>query len=123
MEIWYSNKETGFHTFFGKIPKFEKICRKTLITTDGTSLLGADDKAGVAEIVTAADIFWHIQNIKHGKNCHWFYTRRRNRKRSHKFNVAKFGAEDAYTMDGSEVGELELQNFNAAGAVVKINGN
>lgn len=93
-----------------------------MITTDGTSLLGADDKAGVAEIVTAAEYLLAHPEIKHGRIAIGFTPDEEIGRGAHKFNVARFGAEYAYTMDGSEVGELEYENFNAAGAVVKING-
>ena len=92
-----------------------------MITTDGTSLLGADDKAGVAEIITAAEYLLTHPDIKHGRIAIGFTPDEEIGRGAHKFNVARFGAEYAYTMDGSEVGELEYENFNAAGAVVKIN--
>ena len=79
------NKETGLR-FLHQNSQSLKNIGKTLITTDGTSLLGADDKAGVAEIVTAANIFSRIQKLN-TENCYWFYTRRRNRRGAHKFDV------------------------------------
>ncbi|MFJ1390414.1 peptidase T [Capnocytophaga canimorsus] len=95
---------------------------QTLITTDGTTLLGADDKAGVAEIVTAMEYLVKHPEIKHGKIRVGFTPDEEIGRGAHKFDVAKFGAEWAYTMDGSQVGELEYENFNAAGAKVLFKG-
>lgn len=95
---------------------------QTLITTDGTTLLGADDKAGVAEIVSAMEYLIRHPEIKHGKIRVGFTPDEEIGKGAHKFDVEKFGAAWAYTMDGSEVGELEYENFNAAGADVTIHG-
>jgi len=95
---------------------------QTLITTDGTTLLGADDKAGVAEIVSAMEYLVNHPEIKHGKIRIGFTPDEEIGRGAHKFDVEKFGAEWAYTMDGSQIGELEYENFNAAGAVVTIKG-
>ncbi|MDP3313242.1 peptidase T [Lutibacter sp.] len=95
---------------------------QTLITTDGTTLLGADDKAGITEIVSAMEFLVNNPEIKHGKIRICFTPDEEVGKGAHKFDVEKFGAEWAYTMDGSQVGELEYENFNAAGAKVIING-
>jgi tripeptide aminopeptidase len=95
---------------------------KTLITTDGTTLLGADDKAGITEIVSAMEYLIQHPEIKHGKIRIGFTPDEEIGKGAHKFDVEKFGAEWAYTMDGSTIGELEYENFNAAGAVVTIRG-
>lgn len=95
---------------------------KTLITTDGTTLLGADDKAGIAEIISAMEYLIDNPEIKHGKIRVGFTPDEEIGRGAHKFDVEKFGAEWAYTMDGSQVGELEYENFNAAGAVVTIKG-
>lgn len=95
---------------------------QTLITTDGTTLLGADDKAGITEIVTAMEFLIQHPEIKHGKIRIAFTPDEEVGKGAHKFDVEKFGAEWAYTMDGSLVGELEYENFNAAGAKVTVNG-
>ena len=95
---------------------------QTLITTDGTTLLGADDKAGICEIVTAMEYLINHPEIKHGKIRIGFTPDEEIGRGAHKFDVKKFGADWAYTMDGSQVGELEYENFNAAGAVVKIKG-
>lgn len=95
---------------------------QTLITTDGTTLLGADDKAGIAEIVSAMEYLINHPEIKHGKIRIGFTPDEEVGKGAHLFDVEKFGADWAYTMDGSQVGELEYENFNAAGAKVTING-
>lgn len=116
------NKETGFTLASSKFESMKKYIGKTLITTDGTTLLGADDKAGCAEIVTAAEYLIANPEIKHGRIAVGFTPDEEIGRGAHKFDVAKFGAEFAYTMDGGEVGELEYENFNAAGAVVKIHG-
>ncbi len=95
---------------------------QTLITTDGTTLLGADDKAGIAEIVSAMEYLIKHPEIKHGKIRIGFTPDEEVGKGAHMFDVDAFGAEWAYTMDGSQVGELEYENFNAAGGKVTING-
>ena len=95
---------------------------QTIITTDGTTLLGADDKAGITEIVSAMEYLIQHPEIKHGEIRIGFTPDEEVGKGAHLFDVEKFGAEWAYTMDGSQVGELEYENFNAAGAVVTING-
>lgn len=95
---------------------------QTLITTDGTTLLGADDKAGITEIVTAMEFLVKNPQIKHGKIRIGFTPDEEIGRGAHKFDVAKFGAEWAYTMDGSQIGELEYENFNAAGAKITFKG-
>ena len=95
---------------------------QTLITTDGTTLLGADDKAGIAEIISAMEYLINHPEIKHGTIKVGFTPDEEIGRGAHKFDVEKFGAEWAYTMDGSQVGELEYENFNAAGAVVTVKG-
>ncbi len=95
---------------------------QTLITTDGTTLLGADDKAGITEIITAMEYLIQHPEIKHGDIKIAFTPDEEVGKGAHLFDVDKFGAEWAYTMDGSQIGELEYENFNAAGAKVTING-
>ncbi|WP_271770152.1 peptidase T [Aquimarina algiphila] len=95
---------------------------QTLITTDGTTLLGADDKAGITEIVTAMEYLIQHPEIKHGKIRIGFTPDEEIGRGAHKFDVTKFGADWAYTMDGSQIGELEYENFNAAGAVVTVKG-
>jgi tripeptide aminopeptidase len=93
-----------------------------IITTDGTTLLGADDKAGLAEIVTAVEYLKNNPQIKHGKIRIGFTPDEEVGKGAHKFDVKKFGADWAYTMDGSQIGELEYENFNAASAKITIKG-
>ncbi len=95
---------------------------QTIITTDGTTLLGADDKAGITEIMEAMKYLLENPQVKHGKIRVGFTPDEEIGRGAHKFDVAKFGAEWAYTMDGSQIGELEYENFNAAGAVVTIEG-
>lgn len=95
---------------------------QTLITTDGTTLLGADDKAGITEIVTAMEYLINNPDIKHGKIRVGFTPDEEIGRGAHKFDVKKFGAEWAYTMDGSQIGELEYENFNAAGVKVIVKG-
>ena len=95
---------------------------QTLITTDGTTLLGADDKAGITEIITAMEYLIKHPEIKHGKIRIAFTPDEEVGKGAHLFDVEEFGAKWAYTMDGSQIGELEYENFNAAGAKVIING-
>jgi tripeptide aminopeptidase len=95
---------------------------QTLITTDGTTLLGADDKAGITEIVTAMEFLIQHPEIKHGKIRVGFTPDEEIGRGAHHFDVAKFGADWAYTMDGSQIGELEYENFNAAGAKITFKG-
>ncbi|TJY32204.1 peptidase T [Pontimicrobium aquaticum] len=95
---------------------------ETLITTDGTTLLGADDKAGVCEIVSAMEYLIQHPEIKHGTIKVAFTPDEEIGRGAHKFDVDKFGADWAYTMDGSQVGELEYENFNAAEAEVTFKG-
>ena len=116
------NAETGFTLSPNKFESLKDYVGKTLITTDGTTLLSADDKAGIAEIVTAAEFLLANPEIKHGRIALGFTPDEEIGRGAHHFDVEKFGAEWAYTMDGGEVGELEYENFNAAGAVVKIHG-
>ena len=95
---------------------------QTLITTDGTTLLGADDKAGITEIVSAMEYLINHPEIKHGTIRVGFTPDEEIGRGAHKFDVEKFGAQWAYTMDGSQIGELEYENFNAAGAVITVKG-
>jgi len=95
---------------------------ETIITTDGTTLLGADDKAGVAEIMDAVQYMVSHPEFKHGPVCIGFTPDEEIGRGVIKFDVSKFAADYAYTMDGGEVGELEYENFNAAGATVNIQG-
>ena len=95
---------------------------QTLITTDGTTLLGADDKAGITEIIEAMKFLINNPEIKHGKIRVGFTPDEEIGRGAHKFDVEKFGAQWAYTLDGSQIGELEYENFNAAGVTVTIEG-
>lgn len=95
---------------------------QTLITTDGTTLLGADDKAGITEIVTAMEYLIQHPEIKHGTIRVGFTPDEEIGRGAHKFDVEKFGCDWAYTMDGSQIGELEYENFNAAGAKITFQG-
>ena len=95
---------------------------QTLITTNGLTLLGADDKAGITEIVTAMEYLINNPEIKHGKIRIGFTPDEEIGRGAHHFDVEKFGAEWAYTMDGSQIGELEYENFNAAGAKITFKG-
>lgn len=95
---------------------------QTLIITDGTTLLGADDKAGICEIVSAMEYLIQHPEIKHGKIRICFTPDEEIGRGAHHFDVEKFGADWAYTMDGSQIGELEYENFNAAKAIVTVQG-
>ncbi|MEP2057689.1 MAG: peptidase T [Maribacter litoralis] len=95
---------------------------QTIITTDGTTLLGADDKAGITEIVTAMEYLINNPEIKHGPIRVGFTPDEEIGRGAHKFDVEKFNAEWAYTMDGSQIGELEYENFNAAEAKITVKG-
>lgn len=95
---------------------------QTIITTDGTTLLGADDKAGITEIVSAMEYLVQHPEIKHGKIRIGFTPDEEIGRGAHHFDVKKFGAQWAYTMDGSQIGELEYENFNAAGAKITFKG-
>lgn len=95
---------------------------QTLITTDGNTLLAADDKAGLTEIVSAMEYLVKHPEIKHGKIRVCFTPDEEIGRGAHKFNIKEFGAQWAYTMDGSQIGELEYENFNAASASVTIRG-
>lgn len=105
-----------------KYPEIRKYIGQDIIVTDGTTLLGADDKAGLAEIVTAMEYLIQHPEIKHGKIRIGFTPDEEIGRGADHFNVEAFGAEWAYTMDGSEIGELEFENFNAASAKVIIKG-
>ncbi|WP_373759246.1 peptidase T [Weissella soli] len=105
-----------------QFPSLKKYQGHTLITTDGTTLLGADDKAGVAEIVTLAEYLLTHPEIKHGKLVFGFGPDEEIGIGADHFNVAEFGADFAYTVDGGPLGELEWETFSAADARVKIQG-
>ncbi|WP_203247443.1 peptidase T [Sporosarcina beigongshangi] len=103
-------------------PELKNYIGHTLITTDGTTLLGADNKAGIAEIVTAMEYLIANPDIKHGKLRIAFTPDEEIGRGPHKFDVEKFGAKYAYTMDGGPLGELQYESFNAAGAKVTFHG-
>jgi tripeptide aminopeptidase len=105
-----------------KYPEITQYKGQDVIVTDGTTLLGADDKAGIAEIVTAMEYLIAHPEIKHGKIRIAFTPDEEIGQGAHHFDVEQFGAEWAYTMDGGEIGELEFENFNAAAAKVIFNG-
>jgi len=105
-----------------KFPELRDHIGEDLIVTDGTTLLGADDKAGIAEIVQAMVYLQEHPEIKHGKIRVAFNPDEEIGLGAHHFDVKKFGCDFAYTMDGSEVGEIEFENFSAASAKITING-
>ena len=103
-------------------PEMQNYIGKTMITTDGTTLLGADDKGGVAAIMYAAQYLMEHPEVKHGDIKIGFTPDEEVGRGVVKFDVKKFGAQYAYTIDGGEIGELEYENFNAAGAKIRIQG-
>jgi len=103
-------------------PELKNYVGHTLLTTDGTTLLGADDKAGIAIIMTAMEYFIKHPDVKHGKIRVAFTPDEEIGRGPHKFDVEKFAAKFAYTMDGGPLGELQFESFNAAGAKVVTNG-
>lgn len=103
-------------------PELKKYIGQTLMTTDGTTLLGADNKAGIAIIMTAMDFFLQNPEVKHGKIRVAFTPDEEIGRGPHKFDVQKFGAKYAYTMDGGPLGELQYESFNAASVKVTTNG-
>lgn len=105
-----------------EFPNLKNYVGKTVITTDGSTLLGADDKAGIVEIVEAMKYLIEHPEIKHGTVKVAFGPDEEIGRGADNFNVEEFGADFAYTMDGGPVGELEYESFNAAGAVFKIKG-
>lgn len=116
------NKELSIFMSPEQFPDLLKYAGKTLITTDGTTLLGADDKAGVAEIMTMAQYFLSNPEIPHGEIHIGFTPDEEVGNGADLFDVEGFGADVAYTVDGGELGELEYENFNAANAKVYVNG-
>ena len=112
----------GLVTSVEKFPELLTHKGEDLIVTDGTTLLGADDKAGIAEIVQAMTYLQKHPDIKHGKIRVGFNPDEEIGLGAHHFDVEKFDCEFAYTMDGSEVGEIEFENFNAASARITITG-
>lgn len=105
-----------------EFPELKNYVGQDIIVTDGTTLLGADDKAGIAEILTAVAWLQQHPEVKHGKIRVGFNPDEEIGLGAHKFDVQKFGCDFAYTMDGGAVGELEFENFNAAQAKVTIKG-
>lgn len=114
--------EAGIVSRVEKFPELLDHVGEDIIVTDGHTLLGADDKAGIAEIVTAMEYLIQHPEIQHGKVRVGFNPDEEIGLGAHKFNVEKFGCEWGYTMDGSEIGELEFENFNAAAAKIEITG-
>ena len=105
-----------------QFPELTMYRGQSLVVTNGLTLLGADDKAGIAEIMTAMDYFIKNPDVKHGKVRIAFNPDEEIGLGAHHFDVEKFGCQYAYTMDGGEIGELEYENFNAAGAKVTFYG-
>lgn len=103
-------------------PELKNHVGEDLIVTDGTTLLGADDKAGIAEIMTMAQILIENPDIPHGDICIAFTPDEEIGRGTEYFNIKRFGADYAYTVDGGKLGELEYENFNAAEGVIKVNG-
>ncbi len=116
------NADKGIVLSPAEFPELLGYKGQDLIVTDGNTLLGADDKAGIAEIISAVDYLKSHPEIKHGKIRIAFNPDEEIGQGAHKFDVARFGADWAYTMDGGEIGELEYENFNAAVAKVTFVG-
>lgn len=116
------NKEKDIVMKVSDFPFLENYKGKTLITTDGTTLLGADNKAGIAEIMSAIEYLVNNPEIKHGDIKIGFTPDEEIGSGADKFDVEKFGADFAYTIDGSFLGEIEYENFNAASARVNVSG-
>ncbi|OFX83322.1 MAG: peptidase T [Bacteroidetes bacterium GWF2_33_16] len=116
------NKELDIILRVNDFPELKNYIGQTIITASGDTLLGADDKAGVAEIMTAMDYLIHHPEIKHGTIKIAFTPDEEVGKGVDYFDVQKFGADYAYTVDGGPIGELEYENFNAASAKIKIQG-
>lgn len=116
------NEKEGIVLSPDEFPELLNYLGQDLIVTDGTTLLGADDKAGVAEIIDAVAYLQAHPEIKHGPVRIAFNPDEEIGKGAHKFDVERFGCDFAYTMDGGEVGELEYENFNAAVAKITIKG-
>jgi tripeptide aminopeptidase len=116
------NKEKGMIMKIEEFPELPEYKGQTLITTDGTTLLGADDKAGIAEIMTAADYIMSNPALLHGEIKIGFTPDEEIGRGVDKFDVKRFGAQYAYTLDGGQIGELEYENFNAASAKIYVQG-
>ena len=119
--IWM-NKEKNISMSPAEFPELSDYIGQDLIVTDGTTLLGADDKAGVAEIMAMAEYFLTHPEVKHGKIRIGFTPDEEVGRGADGFQVESFGADVAYTVDGGAIGELEYENFNAAGGKVLIHG-
>ena len=116
------NEEMGIKLEVKKFPELKEYIGKTLITTDGTTLLGADDKAGVAEIMTMAEVLLNNPEIKHGPVAICFTPDEEVGAGVDNINLERLGADYGYTVDGGALGEIEYENFNAASCVVKVQG-
>ena len=117
------NAEKELYLKVSEFPEMQQYVGKTMITTDGTTLLGADDKGGVAAIMYAAQYMMEHPEFKHGEIKIGFTPDEEIGRGVAKFDVKKFGARYAYTIDGGEIGELEYENFNAAAARIHIQGS
>jgi tripeptide aminopeptidase len=116
------NKDLGVVLSPNEFPELKNYMGQTLIVTDGTTLLGADDKAGVAEIMTAVEFMLKNPDFKHGKIRIGFTVDEEVGRGVDHFDVKRFGADFGYTLDGGAIGELEFENFNAASAKISIQG-
>lgn len=116
------NEEDNIILSVDDFPEITNYIGKTIVTTDGTTLLGADDKAGIAEIITAVEYLIENPHIPHGTVKIGFTPDEEIGKGADYFDVKKFGADFAYTVDGGPIGELEYENFNAATANISIQG-
>lgn len=116
------NKDLNIITYVKDYPELASLAGEDLIVTDGTTLLGADDKAGIAEIVTAIEYLINNPEIKHGDIKIGFTPDEEIGRGANLFDVKKFDAKYAYTIDGGILGELQYENFNAAGATITIQG-
>ncbi|MBR3956203.1 MAG: peptidase T [Clostridia bacterium] len=116
------NEQENIVLHVSEFPEIRSYIGKTLVVTDGTTLLGADDKAGVAEIMTMTAYLLAHKEIEHGKIVVAFTPDEEVGAGVEHFDIARFGADFAYTVDGGELGELEYENFNAASAIITVNG-
>lgn len=116
------NEELNITTYIKDYPELSELKGHDIVVTDGTTLLGADDKAGITAIMTAVEYLSNHPEVKHGDIKIGFTPDEEIGRGADLFNVEKFGAKYAYTIDGGVEGELEYENFNAAGATIKIQG-
>lgn len=116
------NENLNIITYINDYPELKDLKGQDIIVTDGTTLLGADDKAGIAAIMTAVEYLSNNNDIKHGDIKIGFTPDEEIGRGADLFNVEKFNAKYAYTIDGGSLGELEFENFNAAGAKIKVQG-